>query len=77
MGFWRTVPHFVPHLHQNPSQLVEMGKESKSPVLARKINTIANYRTQQERCTPQLLTEGLLIRILPDLSCARSETATK
>jgi hypothetical protein len=37
------------------------GKGKQLTVPARKINTIANYRTQQERCTPQLLTEGLQV----------------
>jgi hypothetical protein len=36
------VPHFVPTLHQEPSHLVAMGEGSKSPVLVRQINTIAN-----------------------------------
>jgi hypothetical protein len=59
----RAVPHFVPALHQEPSHLVAMGKASKSPVLGRKINTIANRRTLCEILAPQLLTEGLLVPI--------------
>jgi hypothetical protein len=54
------VPYFVPILDQKPSQTVTLEQESKSPLLARRISTIANRRTQWENRTPQLLTEGLL-----------------
>jgi hypothetical protein len=61
--WWWTVPHFVSRLHQKPCHLVVMGKESKSPVPARKFSTIANHRTPCDKGAPQLLTEGLLVRI--------------
>lgn len=47
-GSRKTVPYFVPTLHQEPSHLVAIGGGRKSPVLVRKINTIANRRTRSE-----------------------------
>jgi len=44
--FPRTVPHFVLTIDQKPWYLVAMRQGSKSSVVARKINTIANHRTQ-------------------------------
>src|SRR5215467_13687694 len=40
-----TVPHFVPRLSKESSQTVAKGREGESPVLTRKISTLANRRT--------------------------------
>lgn len=56
---------FCVPLDQKPSHLVAMRQGSKSPVLAWKINTIANGRTQWEDQAPQPLTEEVLVRSSP------------
>jgi hypothetical protein len=48
----QSVPHFVPSLHQNPSQLVALRQGGESLVTGRKINTIANHRIQYEIGSP-------------------------
>ena len=53
-----TVPHFVSPQDQKPSHLVAIEQGSKSPIPVRRINTIANHRSQWEKQLPQLLTEG-------------------
>jgi hypothetical protein len=43
-----TVPNFVPHLSRKLSQMVVEKRVRESPVLARKINTLANRRTPSQ-----------------------------
>src|ERR1700682_729051 len=60
----KTVPSFVPYLNQMQSQMVADGRESKSSLLAREINTIANHRTPSYSSWDGLLISGLQVRVL-------------
>ncbi len=43
------IKELCPALHQNLSHLVAMEKASKSPIVGRRINAIANHRTWWQR----------------------------
>jgi hypothetical protein len=59
------VPYFVPHLNQELSQTVADERERKSPLLARRINTIVKHRTVSQLSLDGLLISGLQVRVLP------------
>jgi hypothetical protein len=55
----RTVADFVPTLRQEWSQMMAQVKRVKSPLPARKIDTIANYRSQSSSPFSELIIRWL------------------